>query len=216
MSGVQKTVAELRREYARETLDESQVAPDPFDQFGRWFAQARQSDLTDANAMTLATCDAGNHPSARIVLLKDFDARGFVFFTNYESRKGHELAHNPSAALLFYWHALERQIRIEGSIEKISVPESDEYFQSRPLGARLGAWASPQSEVMPSRASLQQRYAEFAQRFESEPPRPPHWGGYRLKPNLLEFWQGRPDRMHDRVRYTLQNDMRWEIERLAP
>ncbi|MSQ59978.1 MAG: pyridoxamine 5'-phosphate oxidase [Betaproteobacteria bacterium] len=216
MSDAQKTVAELRREYARDTLDESQVAPDPFDQFGRWFAQARQSDLTDANAMTLATSDAENRPSARIVLLKDFDARGFVFFTNYDSRKGHDLAYNPSAALLFYWHALERQIRIEGSIEKISAIESDEYFQSRPLGASLGAWASPQSEVVPSRAFLEQRFADFTQRYESEPPRPAHWGGYRIKPNLLEFWQGRPDRMHDRIRYRMQNEMRWEIERLAP
>ncbi|MFN0313765.1 MAG: pyridoxamine 5'-phosphate oxidase [Burkholderiales bacterium] len=213
---MQKTVAQLRREYAREKLDESQVAPDPFDQFGRWFTQARESGLTDANAMTLATCDAESRPAARIVLLKDFDARGFVFFTNYESRKGHELARNPGAALLFYWHALERQIRIEGSIEKVSAIESDEYFQSRPLGARLGAWASPQSEVVPNRAFLEQRYADFAGRYESDPPRPPHWGGYRIKPNLLEFWQGRPDRMHDRIRYRLQNEMRWEIERLAP
>jgi pyridoxamine 5'-phosphate oxidase len=216
MSEAEKPTADLRREYARETLDEKQVAPDPFDQFDRWFEQALKSDLIDANAMTLATCDQDLQPAARMVLLKSFDAQGFVFFTNYDSRKGHELARNSRAALLFYWGPLERQVRIEGSIEKLTSAESDDYFLTRPLGARLGAWASPQSHVVEGRIMLEDRLAEFQARFGADPPRPPHWGGYRLSPNVLEFWQGRPNRLHDRVRYTLQNDMRWRIERLAP
>lgn len=209
-------IADLRREYARERLDESQVAADPVEQFARWFAQAREADLLDANAMTLATCGSGGQPSARIVLLKDFDDQGFVFFTNYASRKGEEMAGNANAALLFYWGALERQVRIEGSIDKVSAAESDEYYQQRPLGARLGAWASPQSRVIDSRAELESRLEAVTSQYADDPPRPPHWGGYRLRPRLLEFWQGRPDRLHDRVRYLLSNDMRWAIERLAP
>ena len=216
MSDVAKSVSELRREYARETLDEKQVTPDPFNQFRHWFDQARQSDLIDANAMTLASCDTHGQPSARIVLLKDFDAQGFVFYTNYDSRKGKELARNPRASLLFYWGPLERQIRIQGSVEKVHPSESDEYYQQRPIGARLGAWASPQSQVIENRAVIDSRLAEVTARFNGEPSRPPHWGGYRLNPNMLEFWQGRPDRLHDRVRYSLGNDMRWAIERLAP
>lgn len=210
------TIADLRREYARETLDESQVAADPFEQFGRWFEQAQSADLLDANAMTLATCDAAGRPSARIVLLKEFDDQGFVFYTNYGSRKGGELAGNANAALLFYWGPLERQVRIEGSVEKVSGMESDEYFVQRPVGARLGAWASPQSRVIENRADLEARLAAVTEQYGDDPPRPPHWGGYRLKPHLLEFWQGRPSRLHDRVRYQLSNDMRWDIERLAP
>lgn len=210
------SIADLRREYARERLDESQVAADPVEQFARWFAQARQADLLDPNAMTLATCGSGGQPSARIVLLKDFDDQGFVFFTNYASRKGEEMAGNANAALLFYWGALERQVRIEGSIDKVSAAESDEYYQQRPLGARLGAWASPQSRVIDSRAELESRLEAVASQYADDPPRPPHWGGYRLRPRLLEFWQGRPNRLHDRVRYLLSNDMRWAIERLAP
>ncbi len=209
-------LTDLRREYKRESLDESTVAPDPMAQFDRWFEQARNSGLLDANAMSLATCDANSQPAARVVLLKGFDMQGFVFFTNYDSRKGHELALNSRAALLFYWSELERQIRIEGVIEKVSASESDEYFQQRPLGARLGAWTSPQSQVIENRAVLEARLKIFTERYACDPPRPPHWGGYRLKPNSLEFWQGRPDRLHDRVRYQMNNDMHWRIERLAP
>lgn len=216
MSESLKPVAELRREYARESLDESQVAADPFEQFGHWFDQARQSDVLEPNAMTLATCDGQGRPSARIVLLKEFDGQGFVFYTNYASRKGEEMAANANAALLFFWGPLERQVRIEGSIDKVTAAESDEYYQQRPLGARLGAWASPQSRVIEGRTVLESRLEAVTAQYAEDPPRPPHWGGYRLKPRLLEFWQGRPNRLHDRVRYLLSNDMRWAIERLAP
>lgn len=209
-------IAELRREYASQTLDESQVSADPIEQFGRWFSQALEADLLDPNAMTLATCGADGQPSARIVLLKEHDDQGFVFYTNYASRKGEEMAGNASAALLFYWGALERQVRIEGSVEKVSAAESDEYYQQRPLGARLGAWASAQSRVIDNRAALEARLDAVTAQYGDDPPRPPHWGGYRLRPRLLEFWQGRPNRLHDRVRYLLRNDMRWAIERLSP
>ena len=166
--------------------------------------------------MTLATATGDGPPSARIVLLKSFDERGFVFYTNYQSRKGKELSANPRGCLLFYWAPLWRQVRIEGEVEKVSDQDSDEYFQSRPLGSKLGAWASDQSDVVASREVLDQRYTEIAKRFGGNVPRPPHWGGYRVKPSVIEFWQGQENRLHDRLRYSLQNDGTWLIERLGP
>jgi pyridoxamine 5'-phosphate oxidase len=209
-------IAELRKEYARERLDESDVAHEPFAQFSRWFDEALNSGFAEPHAMTLATVGAGGRPSARIVLLKGLDARGFVFFTNYESRKAHELAANANAALLFHWIELERQVRIEGKVSKVEPAESDAYFASRPLASRWSAWASPQSQVLPDRASLEQRLAEVSARLGDDPRRPPHWGGYRLEPGMLEFWQGRQSRLHDRIRYTREPGDRWRIERLAP
>jgi pyridoxamine 5'-phosphate oxidase len=211
-----KHIAELRTEYARESLNDGDVARDPVVQFSRWFQEALNSGFTEPNAMTLATAGASGRPSARIVLLKDYDERGFTFFTNYESRKGEELAINPHAALLFHWVELERQVRIEGRVERVAAAESDEYYRSRPLGSRLGAWASPQSRVLARREELEARLVEIGSRYGEDPPRPPHWGGYRLVPDLLEFWQGRPSRLHDRVRYAREASGPWRIERLAP
>ena len=210
------SIAELRKEYARESLDIKDVARDPMAQFERWFEEALNAGFTEPNAMTLATADGDGRPSARIVLLKGFDERGFVFFTNYESRKGNELAENPQAALLFHWVELERQVRIEGQVEKVSAQESDDYYRTRPSGSRLGAWASPQSRVVARREDLEERWAGFAARYGDDPPRPAHWGGYRLSPDLLEFWQGRVSRLHDRVRYRREGLGVWRIDRLAP
>lgn len=193
-----------------------QVAADPLKQFEQWFHAASAAGLHLPNAMALATADAQGRPSARAVLLKGFDAAGFLFFTNYSSRKGRELAANPHACLLFSWEELERQVRIEGRIEKVSEAESDEYFATRPLGSRLGAWASPQSEVVPDRAALEGRFAEAQQRFGDIVPRPPQWGGYRVVSEAIEFWQGRENRLHDRIRYRRNTDSTWTIERLAP
>ena len=209
-------IADLRREYARERLDEKNVASDPFAQFSRWFQEAMNSACAEPNAMTLATAEQDGRPSARIVLLKGCDAHGFVFFTNYRSRKGRELTLNPRAALLFHWIELERQVRIEGEVEMIAREESDEYYASRPIGSRLGAWASPQSEVIARREELESRLTEAGAKFGDNPPRPEHWGGYCLAPDMLEFWQGRPNRLHDRVRYILESAKAWKIERLAP
>jgi pyridoxamine 5'-phosphate oxidase len=209
-------IADLRRDYARESLDEQNVALDPIAQFSRWFQEAMGSACAEPNAMTLATAEQDGRPSARIVLLKGFDARGFVFFTNYRSRKGRELALNPQAALLFHWIELERQVRIEGGVETVAREESDEYYASRPIGSRLGAWASPQSEVIARREELQSRLSEISAKFGDAPPRPEHWGGYRLAPDVVEFWQGRPNRLHDRVRYIRESATAWKIERLAP
>jgi pyridoxamine 5'-phosphate oxidase len=209
-------IAQLRKEYARESLDVKDVARDPMAQFGRWFEEALHAGFTEPNAMTLATVDADSRPSARIVLLKGYDEGGFVFFTNYESRKGNDLALNPYAALLFHWVELERQVRIEGQVEKVPAQESDEYYRSRPVGSRLGAWASPQSQVLPSREELEERWAAFTARHGDDPPRPAHWGGYRLAPDALEFWQGRPSRLHDRIRYRREGMGVWRIDRLAP
>jgi pyridoxamine 5'-phosphate oxidase len=205
----------LRREYMRAGLHESEIARDPMAQFGRWLDEAVRADVPLANAMTLATATRSGRPSARAVLLKGFDAGGFVFYTNYQSRKGRELAENPRAMLLFCWEELERQIRIEGTVARTSDAESDEYFASRPLGARLSALVSPQSEPVPGRDALEAKLAEAAKRHRSEPPRPPHWGGYRVVPDWFEFWQGRQDRLHDRLCYARSGGA-WRIERLAP
>ncbi len=208
-------IADIRKDYKLAALSESDCAASPFAQFEKWFADAVAASLPEPNAMTLATVDAAQRPSTRIVLIKEFDARGPVWFTNYQSRKGRELAGNNFAALQFHWVELERVVRIEGRVEKIDEPESDAYFASRPLDSRIGAWASPQSETINGRAVLVARAAQFAAKFLLNPPRPPHWGGYRLVPDRFEFWQGRPSRLHDRIVYTLV-DGAWGIERLAP
>jgi len=208
--------AGFRHEYIGAGLRRSDLDPDPMKQFYGWFATAIKAGIHDANAMTLATC-VGENPSARVVLLKDFDDRGFVFFTNYLSDKGKQLEKNPNAALVMYWMEVERQIRIEGKVEKTSREDSEKYFHTRPAGAQLGAWASHQSEAIDARRVLDARLEEMKQRFAEGPiPLPPHWGGYRLKPERMEFWQGRPDRLHDRFRYLHQSDGSWSINRLAP
>jgi pyridoxamine 5'-phosphate oxidase len=214
-------IADLRIDYMRETLDERATAPDPFRQFEHWFSEAVEAQIPEPNAMTLATADAQGRPSARIVLLKGMGTDGFVFYTNFESRKGRELAARPHAALLFFWRELERQVRIEGSIAKVTDAESAAYFTTRPRPARIGAWASPQSEPIDGRAALEARVATIEQRFRDAGdaiPLPPHWGGYRLVPALFEFWQGRPSRLHDRIRYRRGPDESgpWTIDRLAP
>ncbi len=210
------TLADLRKSYTLGSLTETEVDPDPIVQFERWFDHAVKSEVPEPNVMTLATVSADHRPSARIVLVKGVDARGFTFFTNYESRKGHDLAANPHASLLFHWIELERQVRIEGRVEKTTEAESDAYFHSRPLNSRIGAWASEQSAVVQSRAVIESREADFNARFGENPPRPAHWGGYRLTPEYIEFWQGRASRLHDRIRYVCAPDGSWRIERLAP
>jgi pyridoxamine 5'-phosphate oxidase len=199
-------------------LTKATVDPNPFRQFAQWSQAARAAGVSeqDAISMTLATANNDGRPCARIVLLKSFDEQGFVFYTNYHSRKAGELAGNRQACLLFYWPQLWRQVRIEGIAERVSDSESDLYFQSRPLGSRIGAWASEQSAAIENRAVLEKRFAEFAAKFGEQVPRPPHWGGYRVKPGVIEFWQGQENRLHDRLRYSLRNDGTWLIERLAP
>jgi pyridoxamine 5'-phosphate oxidase len=211
-----KNIADLRKSYEQGELDESHSAADPLQQFALWFEQALKSELPEPNAMTVATVGADNRPSTRVVLIKGFDARGIVWYTNYESRKGRELAGNRFAALQFHWVELERVVRIEGRVEKTGADESDAYFHSRPLDSRLGAWASPQSQVIASRAVLVANAAKAAARHALNPQRPPHWGGYRLVPDRWEFWQGRKSRLHDRLCYTQQPDGSWLRERLAP
>lgn len=207
--------ASLRRDYMRAGLGEGDIDADPVRQFDKWFGEAVASGITLPNSAVLATTAASGQPTARAVLLKGAEERGFVFFTNYESRKGKELAGNSRCCLLFVWEELERQVRIDGAVEKTSARESEEYFRSRPLGARLGAWASPQSEVLRDRAALEARLAAVSRRFGDDPPCPPHWGGYRVLPDAIEFWQGRPDRLHDRIQYR-RGKGSWIIERLAP
>jgi len=208
-------IANLRKSYERAELDESASAEDPLVQFRLWLDQAFEAKLPEPNAMTLATVGADGRPSTRVVLIKGCDARGIVWFTNYESRKGRELALHPVAALQFHWVELERVVRIEGRVDKVGAEESDTYYASRPLDSRIGAWASPQSQVVESRAVLVANAAKFGARYLLNPPRPPHWGGYRLQPDTWEFWQGRRSRLHDRLRYRLDGT-RWVRERLAP
>jgi len=209
-------LAALRTEYKRASLDERDVAGDPFEQFARWFAAARAAQLPEPNAMSLCTVDAHSRPSARIVLLKEVDSRGFVFYTNHDSRKGREIAAHPRAALLFFWPELERQVRIEGDVEVVDTATADAYFRSRPRASRVGAWASPQSAPLPDRATLEQRFADADRRFPGDDvPRPQHWGGYRVVPSAFEFWQGRPSRLHDRIAYS-QEAPGWRTRRLAP
>jgi pyridoxamine 5'-phosphate oxidase len=208
-------IADIRKDYKLASLDERDVASNPIDQFTRWWNEAVASQIDEVNAMTLATANAAGVPAARIVLLKGYDANGFVFFTNYESDKGKNLAQNPVAALVFFWKELERQIRIEGTVEKVSAADSDRYFKSRPAASRVGAWASPQSAVIENRLVIEQNVERYSSIFANDSiERPDHWGGYIIKPTSIEFWQGRSSRLHDRIRYKLEAN--WKIERLAP
>ena len=209
-------IAELRKEYKHKTLSEKEADDDPIKQFEKWWSEAIKGQVEEANAMTLATCNSKGHPSARIVLLKSFSVDGFVFFTNYESRKGIELQQNPNACLVFFWKELERQVRIEGEVKRISEAESDEYFLLRPAESRLSAWSSPQSKIIEARDILEKNVEYYKEVFaKGNISRPVFWGGYIVKPNLIEFWQGRPGRLHDRLQYT-QTERGWRIDRLAP
>lgn len=209
-------IAAIRKEYSLQTLDKEEVDINPFGQFSAWWSEAIKSNIDEVNAMTLATSDLSGKPSARIVLLKGFTEEGFIFFTNYNSHKSAELAINPQAALVFFWKELERQIRIEGVVSKTSIAENEQYFSSRPIGSRIGAWASPQSSFVENRSELETRVTEMQDRFaQAEINCPPFWGGFIIKPTLFEFWQGRQNRLHDRIQYNLENNI-WEIARLAP
>jgi pyridoxamine 5'-phosphate oxidase len=211
------SIADLRKDYSLQDLTEKDVDPNPFKQFKTWFSHAVEAQLTEPNAMTLATCTPDGQPAARMVLLKDVDEQGFVLFTNYNSHKGQELAINPQATLVFWWAELERQVRVVGTVEKISSAQSDSYFEVRPSKSRLGAWASNQSEVIASREILEQQLKDFERHYENqEVPRPPHWGGYRVIPQKIEFWQGRSSRLHDRLLYSRLEYGSWKIERLSP
>ena len=221
-------IADIRKDYKLASLEEADVAANPIDQFTRWWNEAVASQIDEVNAMTLATANAAGVPAARIVLLKGYNPNGFIFFTNYESDKGKNLAQNPHAALVFFWKELERQIRIEGAVEKVSAEESDRYFNSRPASSRIGAWASPQSAVIENRMVIEQNVERYSSIFANDSiERPDHWGGYIVNPTSIEFWQGRSSRLHDRIKYTLENsaynaatdtrtDLNWKIERLAP
>lgn len=212
-----KSIADLRREYSLQQLNKKDAHPNPFEQFTLWFDQAVAAKLPEPNAMTLATATSDGKPSARMVLLKGYDERGFVFYTNYKSRKGQQLLANPWGAIAFWWTQLERQVRIEGQIEQVSAEESDAYFHSRPQDSQLGAWASEQSQVIDSREVLEQRLQQLKKEYETKTiPRPPHWGGFRLIPVAIEFWQGRPSRLHDRLLYQRTEEGSWMIQRLSP
>jgi pyridoxamine 5'-phosphate oxidase len=211
------SIGDIRKDYQLKSLSESDTAADPLEQFQIWWEEALNAKIEELNAMTVATASCDGIPSARVVLLKGLSPKGFIFFTNYNSYKGQQLAENPRACLVFFWKEVERQVRITGLSEKLSDAENDEYFNSRPEGSRIGAWASPQSQVIESRAWLENNSIKFQKEFQDKPvQRPPHWGGYVVKPISIEFWQGRPSRLHDRIQYTLQDDGKWMIERLAP
>lgn len=214
---MKKDIASIRKDYQLKSLLEQDLTPSPFKQFSKWWDEAVESELLEVNAMTLATASLSGMPNARIVLLKSFSDEGFVFFTNYNSKKGNELLENPHAALVFFWKELERQVRITGRVKKEKESESDAYFQSRPVGSRIGAWASPQSKVIGSRELIEKNIAAAEEKFASGIiDRPSHWGGYVVMPTVIEFWQGRPNRLHDRLQYSLLQDGSWKIERLAP
>lgn len=214
---MKRKIASIRKDYTKKKLSEKMALPTPFKQFTKWWKQALKSGITEVNAMTLATASSDGMPSARIVLFKDYNEKGFVFFTNYDSFKGRQLAENPKACLVFFWKELERQVRITGIIEKVSKEENDEYFYSRPKESQIGAMASPQSQVIESRKWLDENYKKLADASDNRKiERPLHWGGYIVKPVIIEFWQGRPSRLHDRLQYSLQSDGTWKIERLAP
>lgn len=210
------SISSIRKEYTMQSLSESDTDPHPLRQFDRWWGEALRSGIEEVNAMTLSTVSGEGRPSSRIVLLKGYDDRGFVFYTNYRSRKGTELEANPHASLLFFWKELERQIRIEGVCTRVSPEESDAYYASRPEGSRIGAWASPQSRVIASREALKESFRKMEERLGGAIQRPEHWGGYRLSPTCMEFWQGRPNRLHDRIRYSLTEAGEWNRNRLAP
>lgn len=210
-------IANIRKDYSTQNLLETDVEPNPIDQFQKWWSEAVKSEIDEVNAMTLATASSDGMPSARIMLLKGFDKKGFVFFSNYKSYKAMHLEENPKACLVFFWKELERQVRITGLVKRIPEKDSDEYFYSRPVGSQVGAWASNQSQVIENREWLQNRVHQLTEEFkQKELKRPPHWGGYVVTPVIIEFWQGRPSRLHDRIQYTLQEDGNWKIERLSP
>lgn len=210
-------IASIRKDYILQTLEEKDAEKNPMNQFEKWWKAAIESDIDEVNAMTLVTVGENAKPSARIVLLKDVEPEGFVFFTNYQSNKGHQIEHNNQVALLFFWKELERQVRIEGIVEKISEEKSQQYFSSRPVGSQIGAWASPQSKIISSRKILDDNVEKFTNEFKGKNiPKPPHWGGYIVKPNKIEFWQGRSSRLHDRLCYHTTESDHWAIERLAP
>jgi pyridoxamine 5'-phosphate oxidase len=211
------SIADLRKDYSSQILHETDIELNPIGQFQKWWTEAINSQIDEVNAMTLATASSDGMPSARIMLLKGFDKNGFVFFTNYKSYKSMHLEENPKACLVFFWKELERQVRITGLVKRISDQESDEYFYSRPLGSQIGAWASNQSQTIESREWLENRYLQLTEEFkQKEVKRPPHWGGYLVTPVIIEFWQGRPSRLHDRIQYSLEEDGSWKIERLSP